>query len=210
MKNLRMGTSRAREELESLAGRPVGEVTAASDQLPDTAVLVGTEALLHRVDRASAVIFLDLDSELLAPRQRAQEHTLVLLARAARLVNSKKVRIQSPRHSDTLFIQTRQPDHPVIQAALRGSPDIVIPDQLAVRQALRLPPVWSLAIISGAAAPAWAELLREVPGLELSGPVDGKYLVRSQEIATLADAIAERELTRPSGRVRIEVDPLRI
>ncbi len=210
MKNLRMGTSRAREELESLAGRPVGEVTAAVEQLPDTAVLVGTEALLHRVDRASAVIFLDLDSELLAPRQRAQEHTLVLLARAARLVNSKKTRAQSPHHSDTLFIQTRQPDHPVIQAALRGSPDIVIPEQLAVRQALRLPPTWSLAVISGAAAPAWAELLRAVPGLEVSGPVDGKYLVRTQTIATLADAIADKEMTRPSGRVRIEVDPLRI
>jgi primosomal protein N' (replication factor Y) (superfamily II helicase) len=200
MKNLRMGTSRAREELEALAGRPVGEVTAAVDVLPDTAVLVGTEALLHRVDRATSVIFIDLDSELLAPRHRAQEHTLVLLARAARVVNK----------GSNVFIQTRLPDHPVMQAALFGDPGPLVPDQLAVRHTLRLPPEWSLALVSGTAAAQWAELLRNHDGLEVTGPSDGRYLVRAQSIDALAEALANCETTRPPGRVRIEVDPLRI
>ncbi len=65
--------SRAREELEALAGEPVAEVTGTT-ALDDPAVarcsgtsrLIGTEALLHRVGRADAVAFLDFDQELLA------------------------------------------------------------------------------------------------------------------------------------------------
>jgi primosomal protein N' (replication factor Y) (superfamily II helicase) len=210
MKNLRMGTSRAREELEALADRPVGEVTAATDTLPDTPVIVGTEALLHRVDRATTIIFLDIDSELLAPRHRAQEHALALLARAARLVTTRKVSAQIKSMSSSVFIQTRQPEHLVIQAALQGDPDRWTDEQRAVRNALRLPPFWSLAVLSGASAPAWADLLRPIGGLEVSGPADGRYLLRTQTIDTLAEAIATIQTTRPSGRVRIEVDPLRM
>ena len=40
------------------------------------------EAVLHRVDRADVVIFLEFDSELMAPRLRAAEEALALLARA--------------------------------------------------------------------------------------------------------------------------------
>ncbi|MBW3575492.1 MAG: hypothetical protein KY450_11585 [Actinobacteria bacterium] len=47
-----------------LATHAVGEVTGDSDRLPDTPVLVGTEAVLRRVPEADAVAFLDLDAEL--------------------------------------------------------------------------------------------------------------------------------------------------
>ncbi|MEZ5168309.1 MAG: hypothetical protein R2695_18215 [Acidimicrobiales bacterium] len=36
-------------------------------------MLIGTEAVLHRIDRADVVAFLEFDQELLAPRQRAAE-----------------------------------------------------------------------------------------------------------------------------------------
>jgi primosomal protein N' (replication factor Y) (superfamily II helicase) len=203
MKNLRMGTSRAREELEALALRPVGEVTAETSEIPDTAVLVGTEALLHRVDKATTVAFLDLDSELLAPRHRAQEHALVLLARAARIVSGRT-------NLGSILIQTRQPDHPAIQAAVLGDPSRLTEEEQAVRQALRLPPAFSLAVLSGESAPLWADRLKAVSGIDVNGPADGRYLVRAQTIDTLAEALAEINSTRPPGRVRVEVDPLRV
>ena len=40
--------------------------------------------MLHQVPSADVVAFLDLDHELLAPRFRAAEQALALLARAAR------------------------------------------------------------------------------------------------------------------------------
>jgi primosomal protein N' (replication factor Y) len=83
MKTLRAGVTRVREELEALAGVAVGEVTGDtdSDELPDAPVLVGTEAVLHRVTGpVRAVAFLEFDQELLAPRYRAGEEALGLLA----------------------------------------------------------------------------------------------------------------------------------
>jgi len=56
--------SRAREELEALVGEPVTEVTASSEGDPpaDARVLVGTEAVLHRIHRADVVVFLCSDA----------------------------------------------------------------------------------------------------------------------------------------------------
>jgi primosomal protein N' (replication factor Y) len=85
-KQLRPGIGKAREELESLARRPVGEVSGESDELPQTGVIIGTEAVLHRIGRADAVAFIDFDQELLATRYQAPEDALVLLARASRIV----------------------------------------------------------------------------------------------------------------------------
>ena len=53
---------------------------------------MGTEAVLHRVRRASAVAFLDIDLHLLAPRVSATEETLALLVRASRLVGHPRRR----------------------------------------------------------------------------------------------------------------------
>ena len=86
LSTLRVGVTRAREELELLANRPVAEVsadTAAGPPPADVPILVGTEAVLHRVAGARSVAFLDFDQELLAPRYRAAEAALGMLARAA-------------------------------------------------------------------------------------------------------------------------------
>ena len=56
---------------------------------PTPPVLVGTEAVLHRVRRAAAVAFFDFDQHLLAPRLGAGEQALALLARAGRLVGGR-------------------------------------------------------------------------------------------------------------------------
>ncbi len=90
LKALRLGVTRVREDLEALVGRPVAEVwgpahddEAERARIRDASVVVGTEAALHRVPHADAVVFLEFDSELLAPRFRAAEESLALLARAA-------------------------------------------------------------------------------------------------------------------------------
>ena len=83
LRNVRAGVARAREELEALAGEPVAEITAKTVGDPGTRVVVGTEAALHHVRAPVGVVaFLDFDQELLAPRYRAAEQALGLLARA--------------------------------------------------------------------------------------------------------------------------------
>jgi primosomal protein N' (replication factor Y) len=198
---LRVGVSRAREELEALAGRPVAEVTAETAALPDAAVLVGTEAVLHRVGPVDGVAFLEFDQELLAPRYRAAEEALVLLARASRLVGG---RLRGGR----VLVQTRVPRHEALQAALTADPGRVAKSEAVLRAALGLPPARAVAVVSGPGAPAFvAGLGAAGPDLKVHGPHDGRYLVRAPGHRELASALARAP--RPSARLRVEVDPLR-
>ncbi len=98
---LRVGVTRAREQLEALAGRPVGEVaaaTAGTGTCPaPTCWWAPRPSCSGRASCASrgplgAVAFLDFDQELLAPRYRAAEEALALLARASRLVGGRRRR----------------------------------------------------------------------------------------------------------------------
>jgi hypothetical protein len=45
-------------------------------------------------------------------------------------------------------------------------------------------------------------------GVTVEGPADGVWRVRAADHATLSDAFAA--VPRPAGRLRIEVDPLRL
>ena len=198
LKALKLGVARVREELEGLTGRRVGEVTAEVDELPDAPILVGTEAVLHRARRADAVAFLDFDQELLATRYRASEQALALLARAGRLVGGR-------RSGGRVLVQTRLPKHEVLDAALHGDPGRLSAVEADRRQALRFPPYAALAVVSGPAAPA---LVEQLTGVELLGPDDGTWLVRAPDSTVLADAFGRT--IRPPGRLRVEVDPLRV
>ncbi|MEC9000860.1 MAG: hypothetical protein VYC56_11375 [Actinomycetota bacterium] len=210
-RNLRAGVSRVCEELSALAGRPVAEVTAdspAADLARPGApsLLVGTEAVLHRLERRAArVVFLEFDQELLAPRQRAAEQALALLARAARLLG--------PRSADgRLVVQTRQPGHEVLQAVLHADPARIVPGETARRRLLGLPPFGALARVSGVSAEEYVRRLealpdRNEPGVDVLGPRDGSWLIRAPGPDALADLLAAVE--RPRGRLRVEVDPVR-
>jgi primosomal protein N' (replication factor Y) len=168
LKLLRQGVSRVREELEALVGEPVDEVSSLKDgeRRPTTRVVVGTEAVLHQVDRADVVAFLDLDQELLAPRYRTVEQAQGLLARAARLVGGKA-------SGGRLLLQTRVPRHDVVQAVLHGDPARVAAAEAEQRTLLRFPPAWAMAEVSGPAAAAYIAALRATlapPGPEGSTP----------------------------------------
>ena len=203
MKALRVGVTRAREELELLAGRPVAEVTAGDDGgVPDAPVLVGTEAVLHRVAGAYAVAFLDFDQELLAPRHTAGEEALALVARAARLVGGRQT-----GGGGRILVQTRLPGHEVLDAVVHADPSRFALVESARRAALRLPPETALAVVSGEAAPAFVVGVVGAD-VEVLGPADGRWLVRAPDHVALADALVGA--ARPPGRLRVEVDPRRI
>ncbi len=216
MKTLRTGVSRLREEVAALLQTDVVEVSgtaaaseaAGADGVDGSTVLMGTEAVLHRVRRAAAVAFLDIDLHLLAPRFSATDETLALLVRSSRLVG--------PRHggprSARVLVQTRVPTHPVLTAVVRGDPAAVTGDEAAIRRSSGLPPFSALAALSGPRAEEYAAALetagagREVSVSELP---DGRRLVRAPNSAMLSELLDE--VPRPAGRgLRIEVDPTAI
>ncbi|MFQ5556759.1 MAG: hypothetical protein ACE5GB_04535, partial [Acidimicrobiales bacterium] len=200
LKNLRMGVTRAVHDLRALLGEPVDEVTAKTSSPARTRVVIGTEATLHRLDAVDTVVFLDFDQELLAQRQRAAEQALALIARAARLIGARAA-------GRRLVIQTRQPDHAVVQAALRADPSLVAVAERDRRRALQIPPYSAQALVSGAAAEEFIAALGRADGVRVRGPAQGRWLLRAATHETLLDALSRTP--RPPGRLRIEVDPLR-
>ena len=199
---LRAGVSRAREDLERLVGRPVAEVSAdvAPGPPPAERVLVGTEAVLHRVSSAEVVAFLDFDQELLAPRYRAAERALGLLARAARILGGRADKAR-------LVIQTRLPGNEVIDAAVHADPARLTVVEAARRVALGFPPERALALVSGDGAAEFAAALRTAGVVDVMGPAAGQWMVRAVDHQRLCDALAAAP--RPKARTRVMVDPLR-
>jgi primosomal protein N' (replication factor Y) len=202
LKLLRPGVGRIREELTALLGEEVGELTAESVAVPATRVLVGTEAALYRVPTADLVAFLEFDQELLAPRYRAAEEALALLARASRLVGGRL-------RGGQVVVQSRVPDHDVLEAARAADPGRLAETEWPRRVELRMPPEAAIALLSGPEGERYADALRAaaVPTLEVLGPASGRWLVRAPDHSVLCDALAATP--RPPGRLRVEVDPAR-
>ena len=192
-RNVRAGVTRVEEELAALAREPVGE---------GERIVVGTEAVLHAVDGPVGVVaFLDFDQELLAPRYRAADEAIALLALAARLLGARAA-------GGRLLVQTRAPHHPVLDAVLNADPARVSEHERARREAMALPPFSALASVSGPAAGELIDAFGAPLGVDVLGPADGRWLLRAADHRTLCDALARTP--RPSGRVRIEVDPPRV
>ncbi len=199
--NLRPGVTRLREELEAAANRPAVLVTGAGDERPEPAgVYVGTEAALHRVDRADTVAFLDFDREILAPRYRAAEQAMALLVRAARLVGPRA-------RGGRILVQTFQPHHEVVQAALHADPGRLVESERERRRMLGLPPYGAYAEISGAGSDEFVASIPPADGVVIVGG-DGEYVARADDWLVLGRTIGAG--VRPSGaRLRIAVDPAR-
>jgi len=209
---VRPGITRVRDDLAALLPRTeVASVDAATDAVPDVPVLVGTEAVLHRVaGTVGLVAYLELDQELLAPRARAAEQALWLLVRGARLLDDS-----APKSAGRLLLQTRIPDHEVVRAVRHGDPMRVVAAETPRRQALGFPPFGGLAEARGAAeAVAAACAAVAEAGVTVLGPIaDGSSaLMRARSFAELCDALASPgvEAARTRGRLRIDVDPRRV
>lgn len=214
---LRPGVTKAREDLEALVREPVAVQTASSprDEVDRARVVIGTSAVLHRVRSAGLVVFLDVDQELFAAGYRSAEEALRLLALASRAVTgSGDPSGPAPGSESTgaaggrVIVQTRRPDHVVLQAALHGDPDRVAAVESERRQLLGFPPVATIAVVGGTAGERFVERLGRPTGIDVSGPDErGLWLVRSRERAVLLDALGA--VDRPPGRLRLWVDPVR-
>ena len=201
LKALRIGVSRAVEEVAALLSTPAVELTAGTTDADASSarLVVGTEAALHRVDHAGLVVFLEFDQHLLAPRFGAGEEALALLARAARLVGARG-------GAGRVLVQTRIPGHEALAAAALADPGLLTAAEEPVRRQLGLPPFGALATASGPGAVDYAAGLRAVAGLEVSGLAADRFLVRADDHPVLCDGLAA--VARPAGRLRIEVDPV--
>lgn len=204
MKVLRMGVARVREDLGALLGCEVGLVTASERDLEGARLVVGTEAVLHDTQdslgsQVGLVVFLDFDQELLAARYRASEQALGLLVLASRLVAGRR---------GSVLVQTRNPSHEVIEAAMATDPALVCTAERPRREILGLPPAASLAAVGGEAAKEWIQRFGNPEGVEVQGPRDGWWLLRADDPVTLADAAGA--VKRPPGRLRLRVDPMQL
>ena len=181
--NLRPGVSRLRDEIEAAAGRPTVLVTGAEPVRPGGAgVYVGTEAALHRVEAADTVAFLDFDRELLAPRYRAGEQAMALLARP---------RLVGPRaRGGRILVQTFLPQHVVLQAALRADPGRLADHEREQRRLLGLPPFGAYAEIEGKGSEEFVASLPKVDGVVVAR-VGDQFVARADDWTTLGDVLTQ-------------------
>ncbi|MFN8036034.1 MAG: hypothetical protein U0V73_08875 [Acidimicrobiia bacterium] len=215
LKALRPGVSKVRDDLDALLPRAdVVEVDAATGAVPVADVLVGTEAVLHRVPRSAdrpvrLVAFLEFDQELLAARYRATEQALWLLVRGARLLGPRA-------RGGRLLVQTRVPDHEVLRAVQHADPTVATGAERERRRALGFPPFGALAELSGEPdAVAFAADALRGPDLTVLGPtmvgVVSRALVRAPSDGALATGLASVSgALRGHGRLRVAVDPPRV
>ena len=109
------------------------------------------------------------------------------------------------------MVQTRQPEHEVVRALVKGQPELVVEAESPRRRALGFPPFGALAEVSGddAAVLATVDALRGLDvaaaSVQVLGPTDGKKSDLKVDSVVIAHAAG-----RATGRVRIVVDPARV
>ena len=107
-----------------------------------SAILLGTQMLSkgHDFPRVTCVVVVDADGLLFSPDFRAEERLLQLLVQ----VSGRSGRAHLP---GKVLIQTRNPDHPLIQQILDRPYSEKARELLARRRALGLPPSGALGLI---------------------------------------------------------------
>ena len=147
--------------------------------------------------RADVVAFLDIDDELLAPRFRADEQALGLLARAARLLGPRADGGRLPRPDPPApprGARRRPPRRPRPPAPARRWPAGPSSD---------LPPARALAVLSGAGAEELADRAPDwTAPSAVAGPADGRYLVRAADADALGTALAAAPRPPPGSASR--------
>ncbi len=156
-----MGTQRLEEELANLLPsyamarldrenvKAVEEVIGILQRFrhKKIQILIGTELLLHQAipPTAPLVVFPQADLGLHIPDFRSSERTFQMLSKAVALARNE----QQPGH---VILQTRMPDHHVLQAIYHGDSHIFYDQELELRKALGYPPVTHviLLVITGA------------------------------------------------------------
>ena len=106
-----------------------------------------------------------------------------------------------------VLIQTRIPQHPVLEAARTADPGSLARTELGMRRELQQPPETNWAIVSGAAAPEFIRRMGTPNELEILGPSNDQWRIRSNDREQMVAIL--KAVDRPPGRLRIEINPLR-
>jgi len=203
MKNLRLGVTRASEELEALMNEPVTQVTKETSTVDfrKSRIYLGTEAVLHRIDWADLIVFADFDQELLAKRYRCEEQALAKLVKAIRLVHHRN------DHSGSVIVQSRQPNNDLFKLISEGDLEVWCDKESRRREIIKYPPFGHIAVLSGPGSHQFVEDLRSQKSLEILGPNQDVWLVKSPRIEELSEGLSK--VRRPKERLRIAIDPVR-
>lgn len=192
---VRSGITTLARDVALQLGQPVSEMSAKS--VPDDLerVVVGTEAVLTRVRRCALVIFADVDQYLLAPRASARRQAVLAVARAGRLVGSRR------EGRGAVVLQTRRSNDLVLDSVERGDVEALRLDELDVARALALAPYGARARVSGDAARAFVE---EMDASVRVRELDEGFVLSAPDATILATALAAAP--RPTGSLRVAVE----
>jgi len=193
LKKVRVGVSTLARDVAALLSQRVDEVTAASSGELSARVVVGTEAVFTRVRRCALVVFVDFDQYLLAPRESARRSAMVAVAKAGRLVGSRR------EGRGEVVVQTRRRDE-VIDAVVDGDVRGVIDADTATARALGAPPFAGRAYASGDGAAEFVESLGDALRVRR---VDDVFVITAADVHELTRVLAATP--RPGGRLRLEV-----
>lgn len=138
-------------------------------------LVVGTQMLAkgHHWPRVTLVVIVDVDSALFSMDFRATE-------RLAQLVVQVAGRAGRALHPGRVLLQTHQPEHPLLQALLRGGYRAALAHEAGERQAAGFPPYAALALVRCEARSMEEalvflrqvrQLLPETDGMEVSVPM---------------------------------------
>lgn len=126
------GVGRVTEELGRLMPNRV------STSPGDTAVQVGSESDLARLDPQDLTVAVDADGLVLGSHYRSAEEALRILARLAGKVGGRGSRC---------LVQTHLPEHPVLAALKKGDPLLFLESELGQRRQFGLPPAGELLVL---------------------------------------------------------------
>jgi len=184
-------------------------------------ILVGTQMVGKGLDlpRLSVVGIVNADSSLLIPDYTAAEQTFQLLAQVVG-------RVGRGHRAGTVIVQTYDPEHPTLQAAIHRNWHDFYTAELTERRAFHFPPfvhLLKLRVLRAtsksaekAATTLAATLATQYPGTTIEGPAptfhpreNGKYswqlLVKSKSRGVLTDIIH----SLPSGW-SYDIDPINL
>jgi primosomal protein N' (replication factor Y) (superfamily II helicase) len=208
-----LAVERVREEISGRLAGPIGLMTANERELADAPVVVGTPRCILD-EEWDAVVLPDADSSLLGTGIGAVERAFRLVYRAA----------EAARH--LLLVQTCQPEHYALRAAVRGDYPAFAAAELPRLRSLGYPPFAHLASVTlegprEVVRRAVESRLRPAleTGVEMSGPVPlarssgaprWRVLLRSGDrsvVARAATLAARLSAETPGLRARVDVDP---
>ncbi len=148
----------------------------------DSCILVGTQMLAkgHDLHRVTLAVIADADGGLHSTDPRASE-------RLAQLIVQVAGRAGRGIHAGRVLIQTHHPDHALFQTLLSGGYGVFARAELAMREALSLPPFVAQALLRAEARERGVieQFLREIaalvqqPGVQAMGPLPAPHARRA-------------------------------